>query len=104
MFLKTKILIHHFKIFPVIEVSSGEYGSHVDKMVSAVENGKNQRWRTYGIEENPSGEQFEEMEIEQLNAGGVEKHNYKHGCSACQQFIVLLKRMLLQTVRNKVIT
>ncbi|CAH0702594.1 unnamed protein product [Spodoptera exigua] len=85
----------------IIEVSSGEYGSHVDKMVSAVENGKNQRWRTYAIEESPPGELFEEMEIEQLNTGGIEKHNYKHGCSACQQFIVLLKRMLLQTVRNK---
>ena len=71
-------------------------------MVSAVENGKNQRWRTYAIEDVQAGEQFEEMEIEQLNTGGVEKHNYKHGCTACQQFTVLLKRMLLQTVRNKV--
>uniref|UniRef100_A0A2A4JW89 ABC transporter domain-containing protein n=1 Tax=Heliothis virescens TaxID=7102 RepID=A0A2A4JW89_HELVI len=85
----------------IIEVSSGEYGSHVDRMVSAVENGKNQRWRTYAIEDVQVGEPIEEMEIEQLNAGGVEKHNYKHGCTACQQFIVLLKRMLLQTVRNK---
>ncbi|KAJ8721694.1 hypothetical protein PYW07_002469 [Mythimna separata] len=85
----------------IIEVSSGEYGSHVDRMVSAVENGKNQRWRTYAIEESQAGEPFEEMEIEQLNAGGVEKHNYKHGCTSCQQFTVLLKRMLLQTVRNK---
>ncbi|XP_021201263.3 ATP-binding cassette sub-family G member 1 [Helicoverpa armigera] len=85
----------------IIEVSSGEYGSHVDRMVSAVENGKNQRWRTYAIEDVQAGEPIEEMEIEQLNAGGVEKHNYKHGCSACQQFVILLKRMLLQTVRNK---
>ncbi|KAF9414518.1 hypothetical protein HW555_007592 [Spodoptera exigua] len=53
------------------------------------------------FKESPPGELFEEMEIEQLNTGGIEKHNYKHGCSACQQFIVLLKRMLLQTVRNK---
>ncbi|CAH0581115.1 unnamed protein product [Chrysodeixis includens] len=85
----------------IIEVSSGEYGSHVDRMVSAVENGRNHRWRTYAIEEGQSSE-FQEMEIEQLNTGGcVDQHNYKHGCSACQQFLVLLKRMLLQTVRNK---
>ncbi|XP_075974130.1 ATP-binding cassette sub-family G member 1-like [Anticarsia gemmatalis] len=81
----------------IIEVSSGEYGSHADRMVSAIENGKNQSWRTFDMEES----ELQEMEIEQLNTGGVEKHNFKHGCSSCQQFVVLLKRMLLQTVRNK---
>lgn len=82
----------------VIEVSSGEYGLHVDRMVSAIENGKNQRWRTYAVEEST----LQEMEIEQLNSGGYEKLNYRHGCSTYQQFLVLLKRMLLQTFRNKV--
>ncbi|CAB3223952.1 unnamed protein product [Arctia plantaginis] len=81
----------------IIEVSSGEYGSHVDRMVSAIENGKNQRWRTYAVEERT----LQEMEIEQLNSGGYEKLNYRHGCSTYQQFAVLLKRMLLQTFRNK---
>lgn len=89
--------ISSFDFISVIEVSSGEYGVHADRMVAAVENGKNQRWRDFAVESS-----FEEMEIEQLNAGGVEKHNYKHGSMACQQFVVLLKRMLLQTVRNKV--
>lgn len=83
---------------PVIEVSSGDYGYHVDKMVSAVENGRNQRWRDYAVKELT----LEEMEIELLNTGGVEKHNYKYGSTGLEQFVVLLKRMMLQTLRNRV--
>lgn len=83
----------------VIEVSSGEYGPHADRMVAAVENGRCQRWRDYAADEVV----YEDLELEQLNAGGVvEKHSYKHGSTACEQFLVLLRRMLLQTVRNKV--
>ncbi|XP_049868019.1 ATP-binding cassette sub-family G member 1-like [Pectinophora gossypiella] len=81
----------------VIEVSSGEYGHHVDRMVAAVENGRCQRWRDYEVQEPTYGE----MDIEQLNTGGVEKHSYRYGSTGCQQFFVLLKRMLLQTVRNR---
>ncbi|CAK1601327.1 unnamed protein product [Parnassius mnemosyne] len=80
----------------VIEVSSGEYGSHVDRMVAAVDNGKYQRWRDYEVEDR-----YQEMEIEQLNAGGVQKHTYRYESTASTQFVVLLKRMLLQTVRNR---
>lgn len=82
----------------VIEVSCGEYGCHVDRMVSAVENGKNQKWNDYAVKELT----LEEMEIELLNTGGVEKHNYKYGSTGFQQFMVLLKRMTLQTLRNRV--
>ncbi|KAL0831044.1 hypothetical protein ABMA28_001927 [Loxostege sticticalis] len=82
----------------IIEVSSGEYGPHADRMVAAVENGRCQRWRDYAADEVV----YEDLELEQLNAGGVvEKHSYKHGSTACEQFLVLLRRMLLQTVRNK---
>ncbi|XP_063822356.1 ATP-binding cassette sub-family G member 1 [Ostrinia nubilalis] len=82
----------------IIEVSSGEYGPHADRMVAAVENGRCQRWRDFAADEAV----FEDLELEQLNAGGVvEKHSYKHGSTACEQFLVLLRRMLLQTVRNK---
>ncbi|KAJ2949943.1 hypothetical protein O0L34_g11268 [Tuta absoluta] len=89
----------------VIEVSSGEYGPHhIDRMVSAVENGRCQRWRDYELQE-PAVYQVQyddNMDIEQLNTGGVvEKHNYRYGSTGCQQFLVLLKRMLLQTVRNR---
>lgn len=83
----------------IIEVSSGEYGSHTDNMVAAIENGKSQQWRDYAMEK--TAPKFESMEIEQLNTGGVEKHNYMHGSTTFQQFYVLMKRMLLQTVRNK---
>ncbi|XP_061379738.1 ATP-binding cassette sub-family G member 1-like [Danaus plexippus] len=80
----------------IIEVSSGEYGSHVDKMVTAVDNGRLQKWRQYALEE-----ERQEMEIEQLNTDVVENHVYKYESSSCQQFYVLLKRMLLQTARNR---
>ncbi|KAG6445632.1 ATP-binding cassette sub-family G member 1 [Manduca sexta] len=80
----------------IIEVSSGEYGPHTERMVAAIENGRYHGWREYAVEDT-----FQEMEIEQLNAGGVENYNLKHGSTPCQQFSVLLKRMLLQTVRNR---
>ncbi|XP_052754563.1 ATP-binding cassette sub-family G member 1-like [Galleria mellonella] len=81
----------------IIEVSSGEYGSHADKMVAAIENGRCQSWRDYAVGSDTS----QELELEQLNSGGVEKHNLKHGSTTCQQFHILLRRMLLQTLRNK---
>nr|ASS36029.1 ABCG1 [Samia ricini] len=80
----------------ILDVSSGEYGPHAERMVAVIENGRCHRWRDYALEAN-----YEEMEIEQLNTGGVEKHNYKHGSTPCQQFNILLKRMILQTIRNK---
>ncbi|XP_063376422.1 ATP-binding cassette sub-family G member 1-like [Cydia fagiglandana] len=79
----------------VIEVSSGEYGSHVDRMVAAVENGRSQRWRDYAVAA------ADRDDIEQLNAGGVEEHNYTYGSTSTQQFCILLRRMLLQTFRNR---
>lgn len=82
----------------VIEVSSGEYGHHLDRMVSAVDNGRNQSWKDYAVKDLT----LEEMEIELLNTGGVEKHNYKYGSTGFQQFVVLMKRMTLQTLRNRV--
>ncbi|XP_047530560.1 ATP-binding cassette sub-family G member 1 isoform X2 [Vanessa atalanta] len=80
----------------IIEVSSGEYGSHIDQMVAAVDNGKCQRWRSYAMEEDN-----EDLEIEELNTGVVERHNYKYESTPFQQFYVLLRRMILQTLRNR---
>ncbi|CAH4037664.1 unnamed protein product [Pieris brassicae] len=81
----------------IIEVSSGEYGSHVDKMVQGVENGRCQRWKSYAIEEYQYGEE----EIEQLNTEVIEKHNYHYESTGYQQFKVLARRMVLQTFRNR---
>ena len=66
-------------------------------MVSSIDNGKSQKWRNYGTDDI-----YEETDIEQLNAGVIESHNYKFECTPYQQFYVLLKRMILQTVRNRV--
>ncbi|XP_047987028.1 ATP-binding cassette sub-family G member 1-like isoform X2 [Leguminivora glycinivorella] len=79
----------------VIEVSSGEYGSHVDRMVAAVENGRSQHWR------DCAAAPADRDDIEQLNAGGVEEHTYTYGSTSTQQFCILLRRMLLQTFRNR---
>lgn len=78
-------------------MSSGEYGPHVEGMVTAVDNGRCQHWRDYEVEDL-----YEEMEIEQLNSGGVQKHTYRYESTASTQFVVLLKRMCLQAVRNRV--
>lgn len=67
-------------------------------MVQGVENGRCQRWRTYAIEELQHGEE----EIEQLNNGVIEKHNYHYESTGYQQFKVLARRMVLQTFRNTV--
>ncbi|CAK1549244.1 unnamed protein product [Leptosia nina] len=80
----------------IIDVSSGEYGSHSDKMISSIENGRCQKWRYYAVENCSQGE-----EIEQLNSGVIEKHNYHYESSGYQQFKVLVRRMFLQTVRNR---
>ncbi|XP_045494649.1 ATP-binding cassette sub-family G member 1-like [Colias croceus] len=81
----------------IIEVSSGEYGPHVEQMVSSVENGRCQKWRNYAIEDAP----LQEVDIEQLNSGVVAKHNYEYESTGYQQFQVLVKRMVLQTFRNR---
>ncbi|CAH0714158.1 unnamed protein product, partial [Brenthis ino] len=80
----------------IIEVSSGEYGSHTDRMVASIDNGRSQKWRNYAV-----NKVYEATEIEQLNTGVVEKHNYKFESTPYYQFFVLLKRMVLQTVRNR---
>ncbi|VVC91574.1 unnamed protein product [Leptidea sinapis] len=82
----------------IIEVSSGEYGSHLDRMVAAVENGRCQRWRDYGLEMENSG--CGELDIEQLNSGVISSHTYEYESSGYEQFSVLVKRMALQTFRN----
>ncbi|CAH2107999.1 unnamed protein product [Euphydryas editha] len=80
----------------IIEVSSGEYGSHTDKMVTAIDNGRSQRWRNYAIEDV-----YEDVDLEELNTGVIERHNYTYESTPCQQFSVLLRRMFLQTFRNR---
>ncbi|XP_011553589.3 ATP-binding cassette sub-family G member 1 [Plutella xylostella] len=83
----------------VIEVSSGEYGQHVERMVSAVDNGRNHRWRTFAIE--CAEDVIEDQDIEQLNTGNAEEQDKIYCSTAAQQFLILLRRMLLQTVRNR---
>lgn len=66
-------------------------------MVTAIDNGRSQKWRNYAVDDV-----YEATEIEQLNTGVVERHNYNFESTPYYQFFVLLKRMVLQTVRNRV--
>lgn len=107
------IFYYIFIFFTVIEVSSGEYGDHIEKMVAAVDNGRLERW------EPPPGDEPEvqttsvnqpiinydptesllELEPEPVMS---RTHQYKYTSSAWDQFKVLIYRMMLQHWRNSV--
>lgn len=89
-------------IFLVIEVSSGEYGQHLDRMVTAIDNGRCHSWRDYVDGSFKPIEEDSDAGIEQLNSGTIQEQQYKYYSSPVQQFLILLKRMLLQSTRNKV--
>nr|CAD7571898.1 unnamed protein product [Timema californicum] len=85
----------------VLEVSSGEYGNHIEKMVNAVDNGRCYRWEDkdassqtlglplYGRQEFKSDQDYKDNSIYNLNV------------SAWEQFQILAYRMFLQSWRNK---
>ncbi|KAF6211169.1 hypothetical protein GE061_014284 [Apolygus lucorum] len=77
----------------IIEVSSGEYGYHNDKLVNAIENGRCKRWNR-----KPPPKDFtrqnSEREFHQL------RKQPDYGCSTWDQFILLSKRMLSQQWRD----
>lgn len=83
----------------VVEVSSGEYGQHLENMVLAVDNGRNHKWRDF-VDESKTCQE-EEMGIEQLNSGPPQEQQFKYCSSPLQQFVILLRRMLIQSTRNK---
>lgn len=80
-------------------MSSGEYGQHVDRMEAAVENGRCHRWRDYALEDYAP---IDDLDIEQLNTGKAEEYDHIYSSTGYQQFFILLRRMLLQSVRNRV--
>lgn len=71
-------------------------------MIDAVNNGKNQQWREYVADTIKCNGEDSDMEIEELNTGPPQEQQYKYCTTSFQQFVILLKRMLLQSTRDKV--
>lgn len=79
-----------------MEVSSGEYGNYIDKMVAAVDNGKIYKWM------NPNGDKSEPLPTSRLTPIQNNKKDYNFDSSGWLQFRILFKRMLLQLLRDYV--
>ncbi|EEB12071.1 ABC transporter, putative [Pediculus humanus corporis] len=78
----------------IMEVSSGEYGNYIDKMVAAVDNGKIYKWM------NPNGDKSEPLPTSRLTPIQNNKKDYNFDSSGWLQFRILFKRMLLQLLRD----
>ncbi|KAL1117724.1 hypothetical protein AAG570_004039 [Ranatra chinensis] len=75
----------------MIEVSSGEYGDHIERMVQAIDNGRCQRW-------NQMKHPFILFEGE-LEFGEI-KQMPDYGTSQWNQFLLLFSRMMIQAWRD----
>lgn len=80
----------------MIEVSSGEYGNYIDRMATAIDNGRCHRWnRTVAKIEEPAAVTMNTA----CNNHDI-KHLYSFECSPLVQFQVLVYRMMLQQWRD----
>uniref|UniRef100_A0A1B6G7Z6 ABC transporter domain-containing protein n=1 Tax=Cuerna arida TaxID=1464854 RepID=A0A1B6G7Z6_9HEMI len=80
----------------MIEVSSGEYGDHSERMMMAIDNGRCYRWnRTLRPPEVP--DDIIKMSREELHQL---KHLYSFDSSPWLQFQILMYRMMLQNWRQ----
>lgn len=80
----------------LIEVCSGEYGNFQDKMVTQIENGRNNTYCQY----NEKKDVDLEMEAKYLKELEESESSHK-GSSSFAQFTILLRRMMKQFWRNK---
>ncbi|XP_065221841.1 ATP-binding cassette subfamily G member 4-like isoform X2 [Planococcus citri] len=86
----------------VIEVVNREYGDHNESMVKAIENGRLYRWNDVVSCHKSANYNKDNLKpsTEFLN-DNLSKHEYDFKCSGWLQFNILLRRMLLQTWRDK---
>ncbi|XP_063222401.1 ATP-binding cassette subfamily G member 4-like [Bacillus rossius redtenbacheri] len=91
----------------VIEVSSGEYGDHTEKMVAAVDNGRCYSWK--GIAPSPPEPELPSCSADIVSEGSetscselmdISNKTYNFDSSTWMQFRILVYRMMLQTWRN----
>lgn len=84
----------------MIEVSSGEYGNYVDRMVTAIDNGRCHRWsRTVAKTEESAPAAAAATEKAQTSNHDI-KHLYDFESSPWVQFRILVYRMMLQQWRD----
>ncbi|XP_068085349.1 ATP-binding cassette sub-family G member 4 isoform X2 [Anabrus simplex] len=83
----------------IIEVSSGEYGDHIEKMVGAMENGVNYRWRLHPLEHEEMLQESENVKDCTPPLQG-KSDQYDFDSSSWMQFRILVYRTLLQSWRD----
>nr|CAD7568962.1 unnamed protein product [Timema californicum] len=91
----------------VIEVSSGEYGDHTEKMVAAVDNGRCYRWTStpsvpINIDSPSCSDDIisESSDKPDFQHADISEKIYTFDSSTWVQFRILTYRMLLQSWRN----
>nr|CAD7402721.1 unnamed protein product [Timema cristinae] len=91
----------------VIEVSSGEYGDHTEKMVAAVDNGRCYRWAStpsvpINIDSPSCSDDIisESSDKPDFQHADISEKIYTFDSSTWVQFRILTYRMLLQSWRN----
>nr|CAD7452776.1 unnamed protein product [Timema tahoe] len=91
----------------VIEVSSGEYGDHTEKMVAAVDNGRCYRWSStpsvpINIDSPSCSDDIisESSDKPDFQRADISEKIYTFDSSTWAQFRILTYRMLLQSWRN----
>lgn len=102
---KKKNLMKYFFSLLVIDVATGEYGfEYIDKMISAVDNGRCLNWTPYdaiNADNNYQNEKQSEQYVDEFE----EEINPKHlraRSSFWEQFCILYKRRTLQMWRDSV--
>lgn len=98
------VIFVYFFNSTVIEVSSGEYGEHNERMVAAIENGRRKKWMPLDME------LINEQQNKYISARSKERHfneelkaeYFKRRTTFWQQFKILFCRKVLQDYRNPV--
>lgn len=104
-------------IFVVMEICNGDYGRYVPELVNAIENGKNNAWRSTSNVTNVNHQeevialnvtasfqalrQRSPMEIEHVHS--KHKGSADYATSFWKQLVILLKRNAIRLSRDKVL-
>nr|CAD7452726.1 unnamed protein product [Timema tahoe] len=93
--------IHYNPADFMLEVSSGEYGNHIEKMVNAVDNGRCYRWEDKDASSQTLGLPLHGQQEFESHQDCKNNIIYNLNISTWEQFQILAYRMFLQSWRNK---